>query len=116
MTSTLKNNSKKIKTVAFTELEDKYFGKKGAGKRNLYEARLNEEIIGELIRQTRQKQNLTQEELAKKLGVNKSNISKMENNIKSMRIDTLMKVLNVLHAKVSIQVELPAKKQRLAIA
>ncbi len=42
MKSTLKNNSKKIKTVAFTELEDKYFGKKGTGKRNLYEARLNE--------------------------------------------------------------------------
>ncbi len=39
----------------------------------------------------------------------------MENNIKSMRIDTLMKVLNVLDAKVSIQVELPYKKQKLAI-
>ncbi len=40
----------------------------------------------------------------------------MENNIKSMRIDTLMKVLNVLDAKVSIQVEIPSQKQRLAIA
>jgi HTH-type transcriptional regulator/antitoxin HipB len=116
MKTARKNNSKKIKTVAFTALEDKHFGKKGTSKRELYETKLNEEIIGELIRQTRQKQNLTQEELAKKLGVNKSNISKMENNIKSMRIDTLMKVLNVLDAKVSIQVELPSKKQRLAIA
>ncbi len=111
-----KKNLKKIKTVSFTQFEDKNFGKRDTPERELYETRLNEEIIGELIRQARQKQNLTQEELAKKLGVNKSNISKMENNIKSMRIDTLMKVLNVLEAKVFIHVELKEGKRQLKIA
>lgn len=104
------------KTVAFTDLEDKYFGKKGTVKRQLYETELNEEIIGELIRQAREKRNLTQEELAEKLGVNKSNISKMENNIKSMRIDTLLKVFKALNAKVSLQIEFSSRKEKLNIA
>lgn len=116
MKTTIKANPKKIKTIAFTQFEDKNFGEKGTSKREFYEAKLNEEIIGDLIRQARQKQNLTQDELAKKLGINKSNISKMENNIKSMRIDTLMNVLNVLDAKVMIRVELKEGKRQLQIA
>jgi DNA-binding XRE family transcriptional regulator len=116
MKTTIKNNPRKIKTIAFTQFEDKNFGKKGTSKRELYETKLNEEIIGGLIRQARQKQNLTQDELAKKLGINKSNISKMENNIKSMRIDTLMNVLNVLDAEVLIHVELKVGKRQLKIA
>jgi HTH-type transcriptional regulator / antitoxin HipB len=106
----------KVKTVAFTKLEDKYFGKKGSVKRGKYEAELNEEIIGELIKQAREKQNLTQEQLAGLLGINKSNVSKMENNIKSMRIGTLMKVLQTLNAKVSLQVEFGSAKKKLKIA
>ena len=116
MKAKTKANAKKINTVAFTQFEDKNFGKRGTPQRTVYEAKLNEEIIGDLIRQARQKQNLTQDELAKKLGINKSNISKMENNIKSMRIDTLMNVLNVLDAKVMIQVELKEGKRQLQIA
>ncbi len=108
--------SKSLKSISFSQFEDKNFGKRGTPQRAVYEAKLNEEIIGDLIRQARQKQNLTQDELAKKLGINKSNISKMENNIKSMRIDTLMNVLNVLDAKVMIQVELKEGKRQLQIA
>jgi HTH-type transcriptional regulator / antitoxin HipB len=96
---------KKPKTVSFEELEDKYFGKKGTTKRTKYETELTEEIIGELLKQAREKQNLTQAQLAKKLGINKSNISKMENNIKSLRMDTFLKVLKALHAKLTVSIE-----------
>jgi len=106
----------KLKTIPFTELENKYFGKKGSAKREIYETELQEEIIGELIRQAREKQHLTQEELADRLGINKSNISKMENNIKSIRVGTLIKVLKVLNAKVSLHVEFSSKKRKPQIA
>lgn len=115
MKSIPKKQSGKNQTIAFTDVEDKLFGKKGTPQRQQYETELNEEIIGELIKQTRQRQNLTQQALATKLGVHKSNISKMENNVKSMRIDTMMKVLKVLNAKVSIQVQLPVVKRKLKI-
>lgn len=110
------NNNLKPKAVAFADLENKYFGKKGTPQRERYETELNEEIIGELIRQAREKQKLTQEELASLLGVNKSNISKLENNIKSIRIDTFMKVLRALNAKVLLQIEFPIGKQKLHIS
>ena len=116
MRSIVKKQPKKNQTIAFTDIEDKLFGKKGTPARQQYETELNEEIIGELIKQARQKQNLTQQELATKLGIHKSNVSKMERNVKSMRIDTMMKVLKVLNAKVSIQVQLPAVKKKLKIA
>ncbi|HEY5407430.1 MAG TPA: helix-turn-helix transcriptional regulator [Ginsengibacter sp.] len=116
MNSIVKKQQKKKATIAFADVEDKIFGKIGTPQRLQYDAELNEEIIGELIKQARQKQNLTQQELATKLGVHKSNISKMEHNVKSMRIDTMMKVLNVLNAKVSIQVTLPTVKKKLKIA
>ena len=102
---------RKPKTIPFSELENKYFGKKGTTKREVYETELQEEIIGELIRQAREKQHLTQEELAGILGINKSNISKMENNIKSIKVGTLIKVLKALNAKVSLQVEFSPKKR-----
>src|SRR5438067_1977564 len=96
---------KKSKPITIEELEDKYFGKKGTPKREKYETELTEEIIGELLKQAREKQNLTQAQLAKKLGINKSNISKMENNIKSLRMDTFLKVLKALQAKLNVSVE-----------
>jgi DNA-binding Xre family transcriptional regulator len=106
------NKKNKIKTVPFSNLEDKYFGRAGTIKRELYETELNEEIIGELIRLARERQHMTQEDLADKLGINKSNISKMENNIKSIRIGTLMRVLGVLNAKVSLKVEFQTRKRK----
>jgi len=55
MKSAIKSKSHKIKTIAFTQFEDKNFGKKGTSKRKLYEAKLNEEIIGNLIYQSKTK-------------------------------------------------------------
>lgn len=38
---------------------------------------------------------MTQEELANKVGTSKSYISKIENNIKEVRISTLMKIVEL---------------------
>ena len=53
MKAKLKNNHKKIKTILFTQFEDKNFGKRGTYKRKLYDAKLNEEINYILIYQSK---------------------------------------------------------------
>jgi DNA-binding XRE family transcriptional regulator len=59
------------------------------------------------IKQTRKERHLTQEELGKLIGVQKAQISRLENNASNVTMDTLIKVFSALKAKVKLQVELP---------
>jgi len=98
----------KRKAKSLSELEDKYFGKKSTPKRELYEAEVRLDAIGELLKQTREISHLTQSQLAKKLGMDKTYVSKMENNVKTQRLDTIMKVLKALKGQLFIR--LPSGK------
>jgi DNA-binding XRE family transcriptional regulator len=98
----MKNQSYK----SLSELEDKYFGKIGTSKRDAYEFELNMEILGEKLKQIRKKKNLSQEELGKIIGVQKAQISKIENGANSATIDTINKVFRALNAKIIFHVEL----------
>lgn len=101
-----KNLSKKIKpgSKSLEELEDKYFGKRNTPKREQYEKQVNIEIIGELLKQYRENKHLTQEQLAKKIGMDKTYISKIENNVKTQRIDTLVSFLKALQGHLFIRI------------
>jgi transcriptional regulator with XRE-family HTH domain len=65
------------------------------------------DLIGKAIKQTRQERHLTQEELGKLIGVQKAQISRLENNASNVTMDTLIKVFTALNAKIKLQVELP---------
>ncbi len=96
---------KRLALASFESLEDKHYGKKGSRKRESYETAFKEELVGEIIKPIREKQNLTQEDLAHLLHVNKSNISKIENNLKSIRMETFFKVLEALNTQITIRLE-----------
>jgi DNA-binding XRE family transcriptional regulator len=68
-----------INYVTLSELEDKYIDKRGNPKREEYELILSMDILGEKIKQLRKGKNLTQEQLGKFVGVQKVQISKLEN-------------------------------------
>jgi HTH-type transcriptional regulator/antitoxin HipB len=65
------------------------------------------DLIGQAIKQTRQERKLTQEELGKLIGVQKAQISRIENNASNVTIETLLRVFNALQAKVMLSIELP---------
>lgn len=81
MSTTKREN--KMKTVSHEQLLDKYIGKAGTAERDEFEmevaADAQEYLIGEAIRNTRKKQGLTQEELGQRMGVQRAQISKLEN-------------------------------------
>ncbi|MDD7336729.1 MAG: helix-turn-helix transcriptional regulator, partial [Prevotella sp.] len=62
---------------------DEVWGKVGTPERDKMEEQVKEEVntylLGEAIKKERIKQNLTQEELGERVGVKKSQISKLEN-------------------------------------
>ncbi|MFY7944337.1 MAG: helix-turn-helix domain-containing protein, partial [Crocinitomicaceae bacterium] len=51
--------------------------------------------IGALIHEARLEKGMTQEQLAEKVGTTKSYISKIENNIKEVRLSTLKKIIEL---------------------
>ena len=74
---------------------DEQYGEKGTEKRNAFDEGYEEFKLGVLLQQARLNQGMTQEELAEKCGTNKGYISRVENNIKDIRISTLRKSVEI---------------------
>lgn len=81
--------------MSLDQFKDKHYGKRGTKKREELEAGYENFKIGALIHEARIKKGLTQEELATKVGTTKSYISKIENNLKEVRISTLKKIVEL---------------------
>ena len=100
----------KFKTVSLDTMIDKHIGKRGTEKREKFENELRIDLLGQAIKQARQACNMTQEELGELVGVQKAQISKIENSVKNARFETIMKVFDALGAKVNFNVEINNKK------
>mgnify|MGYP003941989095 CR=1 FL=1 len=100
----------KFKTVSLDTMIDKHIGKRGTEKREAFENELRIDLLGQAIKQARQERNLTQEELGQLVGVQKAQISKIENSVKNARLETILKVFEALDAKVNFNVELRNRK------
>lgn len=104
---------KQFKTVSLDSMIDKHIGKIGTPKRDEFENELRIDLLGEAIRQARKERNLTQEQLGVLVGVQKAQISKIENSVKNARFETILKVFSALGAKVNFNVELQNPKLNL---
>lgn len=79
--------------MTLDEFKDKYFGKPGTPERDDLEAGYENFKLGILLHEARKKKGMTQQELALKVGTSKSYISKIENDVKEVRISTLKKII-----------------------
>lgn len=86
---------KKNNILTLEQFKDKNYGVRGTTKRDALEGGYENFKIGALLHEARIEKGLTQEELANKVGTTKSYISKIENNIKEVRISTLMKIVEL---------------------
>jgi HTH-type transcriptional regulator/antitoxin HipB len=85
-----KNN---LKTL--DQFVDEQYGEKGTANRDKFEKGYEAFKLGYIMQQARLKKGMTQEELAEKCGTNKGYISKIENNIKEVRLSTLQKIVEL---------------------
>ena len=105
---------KDLKMFTFDQIKDEFIGEIGTEKRTQYEQELQLEIMGEMIRKVRLERNLTQEELGKLIGVQRAQISKLENSATNVTMETILKVFGALKAKVNFNVELINNKIQIA--
>ena len=104
--------SNKFKTTSLDQMLDKHLGRSGTSRRDKFESELRVDLLGYAIKQARQELNLTQEQLGEMVGVQKAQISKIENSAKSARLETILKVFEAMGATVNFNVQI--NKKRLA--
>lgn len=102
----MKADNRKMKMMTLDQLKDRDIGKIGTPERDKYEFDLRMELLGEMIKSVRKERNLTQEQLGELIGVQKSQISKLERSTKNVTIETILKVFKALKAKVKFSVEM----------
>ena len=76
----------------FDTLLDFEHGKIGTETRSKFEEQSQRFIVSEMLKAARKEANMTQEELAEKVGTKKSYISKLENGKVNVRLSTLIQI------------------------
>ena len=94
-----------MEKYTLNELTDQYIGEKGTSEREQFEFELQMDILGEMIKKARKEKKMTQKELGKLIGVQKAQISKIENNAKDVRLSTILKVFKALKANVKMTID-----------
>jgi HTH-type transcriptional regulator/antitoxin HipB len=77
---------------SFDELLDIDFGRIGTKSRDEYEKQSQYFVISEVLKEARQQANMTQEQLAEKVGTKKSYISRLENGKCDIQLSTLYRI------------------------
>jgi len=93
--STSKTKSKKQRILDaknVDELFDVQFGKIGTKRRDVFEEKAQYFVISEMLKEARKEANLTQEQLADKVGTKKSYISRLENGKCDIQLSTLYRI------------------------
>ena len=98
---------KKKNPKTINDLFEQKYGNKGSQNRKEFEQRSEAYMVAELVKESRKKAHLTQQQLAEKLNVKRTYISKIERASSDVRISTLRKIIETgLGGKLNISVEL----------
>ena len=79
--------------TSFDDHLDEKYGKVGTESRDKFQEEFETFKIGVLIQEARKKQQLTQQQLAERVGTTKNYISRIENNASDIRLSTLMRII-----------------------
>ena len=85
-----KNDLKSAKN--FDELLDLKYGQIGSKDRDGFEEKAQYFVISEMLKEARKAANMTQEQLAEKVGTKKSYISRLENGKCDIQLSTLYRI------------------------
>ena len=96
-----------IEIYTLEEMEDKHIGKVGTPERDKYEQELSDELqayhLGEAIKEARLSQNLTQEQLGERVGVQKSQISRLEKG-RSVSVSSMARLFKAMGIPLTLEI------------
>lgn len=92
-----------MKVYTQEETLDMTLGPRGSSVREEYEADVKDYLVGYAIRQAREAQNLTQEQLGERIGVQRARISSIEKGA-NLRLSTLSRIFSALGMEVKLDI------------
>lgn len=95
-------SEKELKMFDVDAQLDAALGKEGTPERKAAEDRANAFFTGQLIEEARKKANMTQAELAAKIGTNKSYISRVETGRTEPKVSTFYRIASALGLNVEL--------------
>lgn len=93
-----------MKTYSQEEVLERTLGPKGTPQRDEYDARIDDYLVGLAIRRAREAQNLTQEQLGKRIGVQRARICSIERGA-NLRLSTIRRIFSALGLKVKLDID-----------
>ncbi len=93
-----------MKTISHEQLLNEIVGNAGTPEREQFENELKVDILASRLKELRKKQHMTQTQLADKLGMDKTQISKIENGKFNLTLQTINRLANALNARINFQV------------
>ncbi len=93
----------KMKIRSISADLDKLYGKEGSPERDAFRKEAYAYYTGQLIEQARKEAHMTQAELAKKAGTNKSYISRVETGRTEPRVSTFYRIVSALGLRVELK-------------
>ena len=85
------------------QMIDKHVGAKGTPAREVYDEQVELMLVGEAIRKARLDLSLSQEQLGELVGVQKAQISRLENG-KNLTISTICRLFRAMNQSVSLEI------------
>jgi HTH-type transcriptional regulator/antitoxin HipB len=94
-----------MKTTTMDELLDRDIGKKGTHEREKFDAKVQAGVIAGQLKELRKQKNLTKQQLADMVGMDKGGISKIEKGTRNLTIETINRIAHALGAKVNLSIQ-----------
>jgi HTH-type transcriptional regulator/antitoxin HipB len=101
----IKINIEKLKkeTHSVNDYLDNQYGKIGTSERAEFSAKALSYYYGELIKEKRKEQHLTQQQLADQIGKERSYINRIEQGKTDMQISNFVQIINALGLKLQVE-------------
>jgi HTH-type transcriptional regulator/antitoxin HipB len=94
-----------MKTTTINELLDRDIGIKGTPEREKFDAKVQAGVIAAQLKELRKQKNLTQQQLADLVGMDKGGISKIEKGTRNLTLETINRIAHSLGAKVNLSLQ-----------
>ena len=94
-----------MKTTSINELLDRDIGIKGSPEREKFDAKVQSGVIAAQLKELRKQKNLTQQQLADLVGMDKGRISKIEKGTRNLTIETINRIAHAMGAKVNLSLQ-----------
>ena len=95
-------NTKESKIQSYDEVLDAKYGKVGTPERENFRKEAYAFYMGQVIREARKEEKISQSELGRRIGANKSYISRIENGLIDPTISTLYSIITALGLRIEI--------------